>query len=137
MNGGPLVFIYVFRNSLSAPRRICDIFREGRFTANKTVVRMNKIYLLAAPGLACAAACIPMAVSVPTAAAEATDEATLKILAARVRQQGFDCAKGKSANRDQKQSSPNETVWVLNCDNRRYRIRLVPDMGAKIEQLKQ
>jgi hypothetical protein len=101
------------------------------------VMRMNKIYLLAAPGFVWAAACIPVAVSVPSVAAEAADETTVNILAARVRQQGFDCAKGKSASLDQKQSRPNETVWVLNCDNSRYRIRLVPDMGSKIEQLKQ
>lgn len=57
------------------------------------------------------------------------------IIASQIRRQGFTCDKPKSATRDQKLSSPNETVWTLQCEQQAYRVRLVPNMGAKVERL--
>jgi hypothetical protein len=37
--------------------------------------------------------------------------------------------------RDVQASTPDEAVWVVQCENAKYRIRLVPDMAAKVEQL--
>ena len=31
---------------------------------------------------------------------------------------------------------PNGRVWVLECDNATYRVRLIPDMAAQIERLR-
>lgn len=63
------------------------------------------------------------------------DETTPDILASQIRDQGFACNKAKSAEQEVKQSRPNETVWILTCENDTYRMTLVPDMGARIEKL--
>ena len=56
-------------------------------------------------------------------------------IAAQIRAQGFACDKPRSAVRDAKKSKPDEAVWVLKCNNAAYRIRLNPDMAAKVERL--
>lgn len=81
----------------------------------------------------CAAALTLVFVSETTSARETGKDA----LAAQVRAQGLSCGTVKSAQHDEKRSKPNEEVWVLTCDNAIYRMRVVPDMGAKIEQLKE
>ncbi len=68
--------------------------------------------------------------------AQAQLEMTKEILAVQLRKQGFDCTTPMSAEREEAQSAPNETVWILKCDNASYRMRLVPDMAAAIEKLK-
>jgi hypothetical protein len=30
---------------------------------------------------------------------------------------------------------PNETVWILTCENDTYRMTVIPDMAAKVEKL--
>jgi hypothetical protein len=56
-------------------------------------------------------------------------------LAAQLRDQGYACDQPKSAERDVQASKPDEAVWIVQCENARYRMRLDPDMGAKVEQL--
>ena len=56
-------------------------------------------------------------------------------IAAQILTQGFACDKPRSAVRDAKRSKPDEAVWVLKCSNAAYRIRLIPDMAAKVERL--
>jgi len=56
-------------------------------------------------------------------------------IAAQIRIQGFACDKPQSAVRDAKRSKPDEAVWVLKCSNAAYRVRLIPDMAAKVERL--
>ena len=68
-------------------------------------------------------------------AAHAAGEAPKDTLAARIRVQGSACDKPLSAVRDAKRSKPDEAVWVLKCENATYRIRLIPDMAAKVERL--
>jgi hypothetical protein len=58
------------------------------------------------------------------------------MLAAQIRMQGFVCDKPASAVRDAERSKPDHAVWVLECGNATYRISRVPDMAAKVEQLK-
>jgi hypothetical protein len=50
--------------------------------------------------------------------------------------QGYGCEKALDATRDNKASAPNETVWTLRCSDASYRVRLVPDMAAKVELIK-
>ena len=71
-------------------------------------------------------------------AAEQTslDETTPDILASQIRDQGFACNKAQNAQMDAKQSKPNETVWILTCEDDTYRVTLIPDMGARVEKLK-
>jgi hypothetical protein len=56
-------------------------------------------------------------------------------LAAQVRLQGNRCDEPLSATRDDALSKPNEAVWVLKCGNASYRLRVVPNMAAKVERL--
>ena len=68
-------------------------------------------------------------------AAQAAGEAPKDTIAAQIRMQGFACDKAQSALRDAKRSKPDEAVWVLKCSNAAYRIRLIPDMAAKVQPL--
>jgi len=68
-------------------------------------------------------------------AAHAAGEAPKDTLAEQIRIQGTACYKPLSAVRDARRSKPDEAVWVLKCGNATYRIRLIPDMAAKVERL--
>jgi len=57
------------------------------------------------------------------------------ILAGQVRQQGHLCDKAIEAHRDEAMSRADEAVWILRCSNATYRIRLRPDMAARIEPI--
>ena len=57
-------------------------------------------------------------------------------LAAQVREQGHRCEEPVSAVRDVRLSRPDSAVWILTCRNAAYRVRLDPDMGARIVRLK-
>jgi hypothetical protein len=56
-------------------------------------------------------------------------------IAAQVRLQGYSCEGQVQAKRDPQQSRPDEADWILTCSNATYRVRLVPDMAARIEKL--
>jgi hypothetical protein len=51
------------------------------------------------------------------------------------RAQGYRCDVRVSAERDPALSRPDEAVWILKCQNATYRVRLIPDMAARVEQL--
>ena len=68
-------------------------------------------------------------------AAQASDEMPAQIIAVKVRKQGHYCDKPLRVERDRDRSMPNGRVWVLECDNATYRVRLIPDMAAQIERL--
>jgi hypothetical protein len=56
-------------------------------------------------------------------------------IAAQLRLQGHRCDEPVTAQRDAQLSKPDETVWNLKCGNASYRMRLTPDMAARIEKL--
>jgi len=56
-------------------------------------------------------------------------------IAAQVRAQGYQCTEPVSAQRDAELSRPDQAVWILKCQNATYRVRLIPDMAARVEQL--
>lgn len=70
-------------------------------------------------------------------AAIAADEAEQPggIIAAQIRSQGFTCKDPVKAKADHKLSKPNEAVWLLQCKSEKYRVRLIPDMAAKVERI--
>jgi hypothetical protein len=68
-------------------------------------------------------------------AAGPSDADTQNILAAQLRDQGYTCDRPQSAERDVQASTPDEAVWVVQCENAKYRMRLDPDMAAKVERL--
>src|ERR1700757_4087588 len=57
-------------------------------------------------------------------------------VAAQVREQGYRCERPVAAIRDVRRSRPESAVWILSCRNARYRVRLDPDMAARITRLK-
>jgi hypothetical protein len=63
------------------------------------------------------------------------EDAPADIIAAQIRTQGYACSTPVTATRDRAASRPNETVWLLQCGNARYRVQLVPDMAAQVTQL--
>ena len=69
------------------------------------------------------------------AAAQAGAEAPVDVIVAQIRRQGFVCDEPSSATRDPQLSRPDERAWVLKCANASYRVRLIPDMAAKVETL--
>ena len=66
---------------------------------------------------------------------QAGEEMPADIIADQIRKQGYSCNKALSAERDRERSKPDEAVWVLKCDAATYRVRLVPDMAAKVERI--
>jgi hypothetical protein len=58
------------------------------------------------------------------------------VLAAQIRAQGYHCEPPFSAERDVKQSKPDEAVWILKCRASTFRIRLDPDMAAHVDEIK-
>jgi hypothetical protein len=67
-------------------------------------------------------------------AAGAQEETPAGIIAAQVRTQGFRCDTALGAQRVS--HAPNAAVWILRCKNATYRVRLTPDMAARVEQLR-
>ncbi len=67
------------------------------------------------------------------AAAARAQETPKDIIAAHLRLQGYTCDAPKSARRDMRASRPDEAVWIIVCEDARYRVRLVPDMADAIE----
>ena len=68
-------------------------------------------------------------------AAESPGQDSENVLAAQLRDQGYACDQPKSAEQDIQASKPDEEVWIVQCENARYRMRLHPDMAAEVEQL--
>ena len=60
---------------------------------------------------------------------------TQSILAAQLRDQGYACAQPQSAERDAQASTPDQAVWIVQCEDAKYRMRLIPDMAAKVERI--
>jgi hypothetical protein len=69
------------------------------------------------------------------AASSLADSEAAKVTADQVRAQGLPCAEPASAKRDPAVSRPDEPVWILECSDARYRVRLMGDMPAKVERL--
>jgi hypothetical protein len=57
-------------------------------------------------------------------------------VAAQIRSQGYRCDQPVTAKRDLSRSKPDSAVWVLNCRNATFRVRLDPNMAARINKLK-
>ena len=70
-------------------------------------------------------------------AAPALDESSKDVIAAQIRDQGYTCDTPQSATRDEQASRPDEAVWILQCETAKYRVRLDPDMAAKVERIDQ
>ncbi len=67
--------------------------------------------------------------------AQAAEQMSAEIIAVQIRDQGYACDKAESAERDKEFSKPGEDAWILKCSNASYRVRLIPDLAAKVEKL--
>ena len=65
----------------------------------------------------------------------AAQEVPPELLASQLRLQGHRCDAPVTAQRDIQLSKPDEAVWTVRCLNASYRMRLVPDMAARVQQL--
>jgi hypothetical protein len=63
------------------------------------------------------------------------EETPADSLAAQLRRQGHRCEEPVNVQRDAERSRPDELVWIIKCTNATYRMRLVPNMAAKVEQI--
>jgi hypothetical protein len=79
---------------------------------------------------------VQAAISAAAAQNVSAQEPTGDLLAAQIRDQGYRCDKPVSAQKNMTRSKPDSAVWVLRCKNSAYRLRLVPDMAARVERLK-
>lgn len=68
-----------------------------------------------------------------TASVAQAQESPKDVIAAHLRLQGYTCDAPQKARRDARLSRPDEAVWIVTCENARYRVRLVPDMADVIE----
>ena len=62
-------------------------------------------------------------------------ESAANIVADQIRAQGYKCDSPQSAKQDTQASKPDEAVWILQCESGSYRVRLIPDMAAKVEKI--
>ena len=67
--------------------------------------------------------------------AQAEPETPAEIIAVQIRKQGYTCGKAESAERDIEASKPNVPVWILTCDNARYRVHVLGALADKVERL--
>jgi hypothetical protein len=72
-------------------------------------------------------------IGITTLSAKAVEEMPAEIIAVQICDQGYACGKALSAKREHPESD--DAVWILKCDNASYRVRLIPDMAAKVERL--
>lgn len=63
-------------------------------------------------------------------------EAPRTIIAAQIRRQGYQCDNPRNADRDNKDSKPDQAVWLLDCGNFIYRVRLKPGMAAHVDPVR-
>ena len=67
--------------------------------------------------------------------AEPQHERAKDAIATQVRIQGYSCTAPQSAKRLPRFSMPGMAAWLLKCENATYRVRLVPDMAARVERI--
>ncbi|UVK40708.1 hypothetical protein LHFGNBLO_002213 [Mesorhizobium sp. AR10] len=70
--------------------------------------------------------------TVATATAQGT---VATIVADQVRSQGSPCKNPSSAERIEAESAPNQTVYLLKCEDMTYHVQLVPDQAADVAKV--
>jgi hypothetical protein len=60
----------------------------------------------------------------------------VNIISHHIRRQGYPCDEPRHAEHDAQASRPDESVWILRCQNGIYRVTLIPDRAARVEIVK-
>lgn len=63
------------------------------------------------------------------------DQAAAVIVSSQLRAQGYKCEDPHDAQPDKSDSVVGEQAWIVTCDNATYRVRLVPDQAAEVDQI--
>lgn len=110
-----------------------DLLRVSLTSVSERGEKMSVTHMRA---ICVAAVQLVIASFIATLAQSASAQETAKgLLAIQARSQGYVCDSPVSAKRDKKHSGPDTAVWVLRCENNSYRMRLVPDMAARVQRL--
>jgi len=55
------------------------------------------------------------------------------IVAAAVRQRGYQCDQPGSAQPDPDNTLPDEKAWIIRCENATFRVKFMGDTGPRVE----
>ena len=120
------------KETLESNMNICAIAPLAAAAIVTATMRIVTATMRRGVSLLLAALAALTGVGVFTASAQ---EDPTNIVADQIRAQGFKCDSPQSAKRDGQASKPDEPVWILQCESGSYRVRLIPDMAAKVEPL--
>jgi len=62
-------------------------------------------------------------------------ETPTAVVAAAVRDAGYECKKPAGITAEPKRSGADEKAWIVKCETASYRVRFMGDSGAKVEPL--
>lgn len=91
-------------------------------------MRIAALYLILA---AVAAASGPAAAQT----APPNDPEAADLVATQLRQQGYACDDPYGATREKDAAAGVDAVWRIECKNAIYRVRLIPDQAADVEEI--
>jgi hypothetical protein len=57
------------------------------------------------------------------------------VVAAAVRESGYECTAPQEISADPENTSSDEKAWVIRCEERAYRVKFLGDRGAEVEPL--
>jgi len=80
------------------------------------------------------AACVCVAAML-FAESAAAQEDPKDVVAAAVRQNGYECKAPQEISVDPKNTAPDEKAWIIRCEERAYRVKFLGDRGAEVEPL--
>jgi hypothetical protein len=60
-------------------------------------------------------------------------EAPKDIVAAAVRDKGYECNDPQDIKADPNDTTPEEEAWIIRCENGAYRVKFMGDQGAEVE----
>jgi hypothetical protein len=92
--------------------------------------KSSRIQLFATGALAGVLSWLPCAY-----ATDPDQNGELGIVADQIRSQGYICENPSSVTRSAAESTPDEPVYVLQCDGTRYHVRLIPDQAAEVSEI--
>lgn len=64
--------------------------------------------------------------------AGAQDEDQIDTIAAMVRQHGYACIAPTEMTPDESDSSAEEQAWLIDCENGRFKVKILGDTGAEV-----
>ena len=62
-------------------------------------------------------------------------EVPVEVVAAAVRERGYDCKQPQSVKPDPARTAADEKAWILRCENATYRVRFMGDRGAEVSRV--